>query len=221
MEHKFFQKNEIPANLFPCDSKAILDWAKGTDKVIVCWWIGYTHPETITEFTRKEAFFDSFFTLLIVGVIMTMLLALINDILDLSKLEAGNMDIVPVKYNVKELISEVVNLIRIRADNKGLSLEVDADPNIPAVLMGDEIRIKQIITNLLTNAVKYTEEGTVKLSLKSEDKGEDHIKLIVSVKDTGIGIKEEVIPTLFDEFKRLDVEKNRIYAYPYSGGSRY
>ncbi|MCR5602800.1 MAG: response regulator [Lachnospiraceae bacterium] len=255
--------------------------------VIVCWWIGYTYPETITEFTRKEAYFDSFFTLLIVGVIMAlllsyqaalfhrendrvnkqkreieelnrlqkrffsfmsheirtpvnsilgsnemilrregisdeirndtnniqeagkMLLALINDILDLSRLEAGNMDIVPVKYNVKEMISEVVNLIWIRADNKGLSLEVDVDPDIPAVLIGDEIRIKQIITNLLTNAVKYTEEGSVKLSFKSEDEDEDHIKFIVSVKDTGIGIKEEVIPTLFDEFKRLDVEKNR------------
>ncbi len=255
--------------------------------VIICWWIGYTHPETITEFTRREAFFDSFFTLLIVGVVMTallsyqallfrrenervsnqkkeieelnhaqnrffssmsheirtpinsilglnevilrqddasdeikndagaiqgagkMLLALVNDILDFSRIEAGRMDIVPVQYRLDGLMSEIVNMILLQAKEKGLTFSAHIDPDVPSVLIGDEIRIRQIIINLLNNAVKYTESGTVNIEIRSVETGDDRINLIISVSDTGIGIREEVLPILFDAFARMDREKNR------------
>ncbi len=255
--------------------------------VIACWGIGYAYPETVTEFTRKEAFFDSFFTLLIVGVVMTalvsyqvllfrrenervsrqkkeieelnrsqnrffssmsheirtpinailglnevilrqedaseeilsdagniqgagkMLLALINDILDFSRIEAGRMDIVPVNYRIAEMISEVVNMINLQAKAKGLSFEAHLDPDTPSGLYGDEIRIRQIIVNLVNNAVKYTETGRVDLYTRVERDEDGQTKLIVTVSDTGIGIKENVIPTLFDAFARMDREKNR------------
>ena len=255
--------------------------------VIVCWGIGYTHPEAITEFSRKEAFFDSFFTLLIVGVVMTalvsyqarlfrrendrvnsqkkeieelnhaqnrffssmsheirtpinailgfnevilrqedaseeikndasniqgagkMLLSLVNDILDFSKLDAGRMDIVPVEYRVSEMMSEVVNMILLQAKAKGLSFDGMIDPNTPSVLIGDEIRVRQIIINLLNNAVKYTESGYVSIYLGAERLGDDRVRLVITVTDTGIGIKKEVLPTLFEAFVRTDQEKNR------------
>ena len=138
-----------------------------------------------------------------------MLLVLINDILDFSKIEAGSMDIVPVDYKVGDMISEIVNMIWLRASEKGLAFNVDIDPNVPSVLFGDEIRIRQIIINLLNNAVKYTNEGSVSLHVESEKVGDNHVLLLISVADTGIGIKSEVIPHLFDAFKRADQAKNR------------
>ncbi len=138
-----------------------------------------------------------------------MLLALINDILDFSKMEAGSMDIVPVNYNVGNMLSEIVNMIWIRANDKGLKLNVSVDPKVPSVLYGDEVRIKQIIINILNNAVKYTAEGSVELHVESEQKDENTVDLIISVSDTGMGIKKESLPYLFDAFKRVDEEKNR------------
>ena len=138
-----------------------------------------------------------------------MLLALINDILDFSKMEAGSMDIVPVDYRVDNLLSEVVNMIWLKAHDKGLKFEVSVDPKVPAVLYGDEVRIKQIIINLLNNAVKYTAEGSVELHIESEAADDNTMMLLISVSDTGMGIKKEVIPYLFDAFKRVDEEKNR------------
>ncbi|MCR4990140.1 MAG: DegV family EDD domain-containing protein [Lachnospiraceae bacterium] len=138
-----------------------------------------------------------------------MLLALINDILDFSKIEAGSMDIVPVDYNVGDLMSEVVNMIWLRAKDKGLNFNVSIDPDVPSVLYGDEVRIKQIIINLLNNAVKYTQEGTVELHMESEDAGEGTVMLRITISDTGMGIKKEALPYLFDAFKRVDEEKNR------------
>ena len=88
-----------------------------------------------------------------------MLLALINDILDFSKMEAGSMDIVPVDYRVGDMLSEIVNMLWLKAQDKGLEFEVSVDPEVPTVLYGDEVRIKQVIINLLNNAVKYTKEG--------------------------------------------------------------
>ena len=255
--------------------------------VTLCWWIGYTYPATVTEFSRKEAFFDSYFTLIIVGVIMTallsyqatlfyrenervsrqkkeieelnrsqshffssmsheirtpinsilglnevilrqsdasdeiindasiiqgagkMLLALVNDILDFSKIDAGRMDIVPVRYKLSDMMSEIVNMIMPQAKEKGLKFNADIDPDTPAELVGDEIRIRQIIVNLLNNAVKYTESGSVSIHVYSKSDNDDNINLIAVIKDTGIGIKEDVIPTLFDAFARMDQEKNR------------
>ncbi|MBR5375965.1 MAG: DegV family EDD domain-containing protein [Lachnospiraceae bacterium] len=138
-----------------------------------------------------------------------LLLTLINDILDISKIEAGRMDIVPVNYNVGTLMSEVVNMIRFRAEEKGLAFNVDIDPEVPEILFGDEVRIRQILINLLNNAVKYTKEGSVSLHVECGFPEEDRVLLSVSVSDTGIGIKPEALPDLFDTFRRVDEEKNR------------
>ena len=138
-----------------------------------------------------------------------MLLALINDILDFSKMEAGSMDIVPVDYKIGDMISDIVNMIWLRATDKGLDFRVSVDPNLPSVLYGDEVRIKQIIVNLLNNAVKYTASGTVELHVESETMEDDYVLLNISVSDTGMGIKKEALPFLFDAFKRVDEEKNR------------
>ena len=138
-----------------------------------------------------------------------MLLALINDILDVSKIEAGKMDIVPVTYDVGDLVSEIVNMIWIKAEEKGLKFFVDIDPSIPMTLYGDEVRVKQILINLLNNAVKYTKEGSLTLHMESERENGDNVLLKVTVSDTGMGIKSEVIPHLFDSFQRVDEAKNR------------
>ena len=138
-----------------------------------------------------------------------MLLSLINDILDMSKIEAGKMDIVPVNYNLGDVISEIVNMIWLRAQQKDLTLNLEVDPTIPAELFGDDVRLKQILVNLLNNAVKYTQEGSVTLRIEKEEntKG-DEVVLLISVIDTGMGIKQDVIPYLFDAFARMDEERN-------------
>ncbi|MBD5470649.1 MAG: DegV family EDD domain-containing protein [Lachnospiraceae bacterium] len=138
-----------------------------------------------------------------------MLLTTINDILDLSKLESGRMEIVPVQYEISALFSDLVNLIWIRASQKELEFKVDIDPNIPSMLYGDEVRMKQVLTNILTNAVKYTETGSVTLSAKGERLGADEILLRISVEDTGMGIRKEHLDDLFSSFKRIDETKNR------------
>ncbi len=138
-----------------------------------------------------------------------LLLALINDILDVSKIEAGKMDIVPVDYNVSSLLSEIVNMIWLKAEEKGLKFEVDIDPGVPEVLFGDEVRIKQILINLLNNAVKYTKEGSVSLHMECETGDGRDALLKINVSDTGMGIKPDALPHLFDTFQRVDEEKNR------------
>ena len=138
-----------------------------------------------------------------------MLLALINDILDISKIEAGKMDIVPVNYSVSAVLSEIVNMIWLKANEKGLKFSVDIDPGVPEMLFGDEVRIKQILINLLNNAVKYTSEGSVSLHMECEFPDAGHVLLKINVSDTGMGIKAEALPHLFDSFQRQDEEKNR------------
>lgn len=137
-----------------------------------------------------------------------MLLALINDVLDISKLESGKMEIIPMQYEPSRMFSELVNLIWIRAQEKKLEFRVDVAPDIPSVLFGDDVRIKQIVTNLLTNAVKYTEKGSVTLVARSERVDANRVKLIISVKDTGIGIRKEDMHNLFDSFQRMDKRTN-------------
>ena len=137
------------------------------------------------------------------------LLSIINDILDFSKIEAGKMDILPTEYAVPSLVNDLVNLVRLRAEEHGLSLYVKVNPETPHTLFGDEIRVKQIITNLLTNAVKYTEKGSVSFSVSFHQTGQDEIALDVSVTDTGRGIREEEMDKLFAAFDRLDGEKTR------------
>lgn len=138
-----------------------------------------------------------------------MLLALINDILDMSKIEAGKMDIVPAPYDVGAMLSDIVNMIWIRAKEKGLAFHIDVDRRIPSQLFGDEVRIKQILLNILNNAVKYTEEGSISLSIQNVRTENATAYISYSVTDTGIGIKKENIPYLFTTFKRIDEEKNR------------
>ena len=137
------------------------------------------------------------------------LLGLVNDILDFSKIEAGKMDIIPVEYPVGSLLNDLVNMSQARAEKKGLELVVNASPSIPSVLYGDEIRIKQIITNILTNAVKYTHEGSVTLHMSGRELDADTFELQVKVSDTGIGIRKEDLGKLFQSFQRLDEERNR------------
>ncbi len=138
-----------------------------------------------------------------------MLLALINDVLDMSKLESGKMDIVPVSYDVGAMFSEIVNMVWGRAKDKGLALHVDVDSKTPSQLFGDEVRIKQILINLLNNAIKYTSEGSVTLSVQCDTLDSNRVRLVITVADTGLGIKKENIPLLFNAFKRVDEEKNR------------
>lgn len=137
------------------------------------------------------------------------LLGLINDILDFSKIEAGKMDIIPVDYEISSVLNDLVNMIKKRAEDKGLELIVKVDSGIPHLLHGDEIRIKQIVTNILTNAVKYTEKGSVTLNASFEKESDDSVRLRIGVRDTGIGIKEEDIGKLFSAFERIEEERNR------------
>ena len=139
-----------------------------------------------------------------------MLLSLVNDILDVSKIEAGKMEIVPVDYSVGDLVSEIVNMVWLTTQEKGLEFKVDIDPSTPAMLFGDEVRIKQILVNLLNNAAKYTSEGSVTLHMECEDAAEGNVLMKISVADTGMGIKKESLPHLFDAFQRVDEEKNRL-----------
>ena len=139
----------------------------------------------------------------------TNLLQLINDILDFSKIEAGKMEIIPVEYHVSSLLNDLINMIQRRAANKGLKFEVEAGENIPSVLFGDEIRIRQVITNILTNAVKYTEKGSVTLRVNFIPIDEENIYLCISVSDTGIGIKKEDIKKLYTAFERIEEKRNR------------
>lgn len=139
------------------------------------------------------------------------LLGIINDILDFSKIEAGKIEIIPVDYDLSSLINDLVNMIQTKADDKGLALSLDFDKHLPKMLRGDEIRIKQVITNILTNAVKYTDKGIVTFSIgfKRVADEPDSVILLVTVKDTGIGIKSDDLKKLFAEFERIDEERNR------------
>ncbi|MCR5177495.1 MAG: response regulator [Lachnospiraceae bacterium] len=138
------------------------------------------------------------------------LLSLINSILDFSKLEEGKMKILPVRYSTAILISDMVHQISERARLKGLDFYEEIDDGIPVELIGDDVRIGQVIMNLLTNAVKYTEKGFVTLAVKNGGLLEDgQMDLYVEVRDTGIGIKPEDMDRLFASFERLDEEKNR------------
>lgn len=145
------------------------------------------------------------------------LLSLINDILDISKIESGKMEILPVTYSVFTVLNDCYNMVAIRAHDKNLELVMDISPDIPRSLFGDEVRIRQVVNNLLSNAVKYTNEGSITLSVRSEKLSVDpiqggnskQVKLFIQVKDTGIGIREKDCEKLFADFVRLDEKRNR------------
>ena len=137
------------------------------------------------------------------------LLAIINDILDLSRMESGHMEIIPTRYETQTLLSDLVNTNWQRAKEKDLDFRVNIDENIPAVLLGDDVRVKQIINNLLTNAVKYTRKGSVTLSAGGRPDGRGNFVLKISVEDTGIGIRKDDLGKLFDSFSRVDEKENK------------
>lgn len=137
------------------------------------------------------------------------LLSIINDILDFSKIESGKTEIIPVEYGTASILNDLATLSRLRIEKKHLTLKLSISPDIPSRLLGDEIRIKQVITNLLTNAEKYTKEGYVTLAAHTEPLSDTQVSLVVQVIDTGIGMKKEDLPRLFSAFERLEEERNR------------
>lgn len=137
-----------------------------------------------------------------------MLLSLVNEILDSSKLESGNMEIVEVQYSIGSLLNDLYNMIDIKAKEKGLNLVFDINPSIPSEYFGDDKRIRQVLLNLLSNAVKYTDKGTITLTVDAGVE-EDTAVIHYAVKDTGIGIHKEDIGKITDAFQRLDLSRNR------------
>ena len=136
------------------------------------------------------------------------LLAIVNDILDFSKIEAGRMELAEAPYQLSSLINDINNMIMFKAQDKGLVFNVEADPSLPDELSGDEVRVRQILTNLLNNAVKYTEKGSVILKLRGKKQDEKTLILTIVVWDTGIGIKPEDKEQLFNKFERLEMDRN-------------
>jgi len=136
------------------------------------------------------------------------LLGIINDILDLTKIETGKMELNPIEYDVPSLINDAVQLNIVRIGSKPIEFKLSVDQNLPSKLYGDEIRIKQILNNLLSNAIKYTEKGQIQLSVNFRKINEDNI-LVLSVSDTGQGMKEEDRIKVFDEYSRFNTEANR------------
>ena len=131
---------------------------------------------------------------------------IINDLLDFSKIESGKMELATSEYRLSDILSEAINMASARKGNKKIEFAVDCDPDIPDYLRGDPSRIRQIMINLLTNAIKYTNEGGILLTVRSR-KESYGINLIISVKDSGIGIKKEDIKRLYDAYDRFDIEK--------------
>jgi signal transduction histidine kinase len=139
------------------------------------------------------------------------LLALINDILDLSKIEAGKMQIDSIPLDLKDLLDEVAGLLAVRAREKGLQLCVSYHPDAPRQFIGDPSRIRQVITNLAANALKFTDSGRVTIEATCARVDADVADLRVAISDTGIGIAPETVSLLFDKFRQADVSTSRIY----------
>lgn len=138
-----------------------------------------------------------------------MLLNLVNDILDVSRMEMDKLEIIQVSYKTSELFEDLVDMVQLQTEEKKLNFYVEIDESLPSVLLGDEKRIKQILLNILNNAVKYTERGYVKLAAYGEQAGEGEILLKFVVSDTGVGIRKEDLEYIYDIFRRMDERKNR------------
>ena len=154
--------------------------------------------ENVTERVRKYA--------LDIQSAGRTLLSIINDILDFSKIESGKMELIPVEYGFASVMNDVVNMTMKKARDKGLTYDLSVSKEIPSHLLGDEIRVRQVMLNLINNAIKYTREGSVSVDV-SYDRGSRLLSVVVA--DTGIGIKEEDLDRLFDSFQRLEEDRNR------------
>ena len=137
------------------------------------------------------------------------LLSLINDILDFSKIESGKMEIVETSYYLSSVLNDIFNMMRFKAEQKGLDFKIEVDESVPDILYGDEVRIRQVIVNILNNSVKYTQKGSVTFKVNWQRMADGSAMMTFSSIDTGIGIKEEDLPKLFSKFQRLDLQKNR------------
>ncbi len=137
------------------------------------------------------------------------LLGIINDILDFSKIEAGKYEIIDSEYELGTIILDLINMFNVRLKGTEVNLEADIDKNVPSLLYGDSVRVKQVLINIIGNAVKFTKKGYIKLSVTSEYCDDTKVKLIFGVKDTGIGIKKEDMAKLFGAFNQVDTKKNR------------
>ena len=136
------------------------------------------------------------------------LLSIVNDILDLSRIESGKTEIKESSYRLSDVLNEICAMFSLRAQELDLAFRVNVDPGLPDILWGDETRVWQIFNNLLSNAFKYTKEGSVTLTVNGEKGQEDRIRLEISVQDTGIGIRKEDIDRMFEKFERADLEQN-------------
>ena len=143
-----------------------------------------------------------------------LLLNIVNDILDFSKIEAGKMSIIDSEYDVAQLVNDVAQLRLVYLESKDVAFQMLIDKDIPAKLIGDALRIRQIISNLLTNSFKYTETGTVTFSLQCEKKDDEHVTLVISIQDTGMGMTAEQLAEIKSEYVRLHEQKN-----PHVGGT--
>ncbi len=143
------------------------------------------------------------------------LLSIINQILDFSKIESGKMEIFLAEYSTSDLFYEVVNMTKLKAITKNIKYNIDVDPNLPEMLIGDELRIRQVLLNLINNAIKYTKDGSVDVKVtfskvtRIRKENVPHVEMQISIKDTGIGIREEDMNRLFQSFTRLEESKNR------------
>ena len=137
------------------------------------------------------------------------LLSIINDILDLSKVEAGKMELVNNDYHVQILVHDTISMVKVAASQKGLQMKVDLDENMPYMLHGDEGRIRQVLINLINNAIKFTRHGSVSLGVSGDFFDDDTYEMRFEVKDTGIGIKEEDLEHIYEAFQQLDMNINR------------
>lgn len=139
------------------------------------------------------------------------LLNTINDVLDFSKIQSGKLDIVKSDYNLKETVTNITELLRKKFEAKGLLLNIDINNDIPQTLIGDKMRIEQILLNLMDNSLKYTAAGKIKVEVNAQKIDKDNVNVIISVKDTGCGISKNDIDNLFTSFKRLEEDKNRVF----------
>jgi len=157
--------------------------------------------ESIPKHTREalERIFNS----------ADLLLGIINDILDLSKIEAGKFELIPAQYDIASLIHDTVQLNMMRYESKPIEFKLEIDEKIPVMLYGDGLRIKQILNNLLSNAFKYTHEGVVSLNISSELRNDDNVIIIFRISDTGQGMTAEQVQKLGSEYSRFNMEANR------------
>jgi two-component system, sensor histidine kinase and response regulator len=140
-----------------------------------------------------------------------MLLTLVNDVLDLSKIEAGRMDIEAISFDLRAMLREIVGLHRVGASEKGLELDLRVDPRLPIRVVGDPVRCRQVLVNLISNAIKFTERGRAAVDLRVEDASDEGVTVRFAVTDTGIGIGSEDLPRLFEPFVQADPSMARRY----------